>query len=180
MCSRARALVVHLVALRGPAGSEFGFLTLMLFRCGFAPDMVVPPELQRRLVEGCLLDGPLGRLHIDPNSAPDRTRIDPKSMATPRTTLTIDPKATPQIDLGSTPDLFCSAPAVKVRFRARMSSASNVQWRHLSLCEGLDEEARLTQAHAHPHAHARTLAHDARSCIAFAPAHAHARPDTCA
>ena len=25
----------------GPAGSEFGFLVLMLFRCGFAPELVL-------------------------------------------------------------------------------------------------------------------------------------------
>mmetsp|Transcript_79247 Transcript_79247/g.201680 ORF Transcript_79247/g.201680 Transcript_79247/m.201680 type:complete len:419 (-) Transcript_79247:72-1328(-) len=38
----------------GPAGSEFGFLVLMLFRCGFSPEQVVPREVQRRFVAGYL------------------------------------------------------------------------------------------------------------------------------
>ena len=39
---------------RGPAGSELGFLVLMLFRCGFAPELVLPIEIQRAFARGYL------------------------------------------------------------------------------------------------------------------------------
>lgn len=45
----------------GPAGSEFGFVVLMLFRCGFAPDMVLSRELQHAFAAGYLgVSAPLG------------------------------------------------------------------------------------------------------------------------
>ena len=39
---------------RGPAGSEWGFITLMLFRCGFAPEVVLPRDTQRAFARGYL------------------------------------------------------------------------------------------------------------------------------
>eukprot|EP01051_Picozoa_sp_SAG22_P017314 SAG22_NODE_2640_length_2347_cov_2.132117_2_plen_222_part_00 len=36
----------------GPAGSELGFLAMMLFRCGFAPELVLPRPAQRRFAAG--------------------------------------------------------------------------------------------------------------------------------
>ena len=41
----------------GPAGSEFGFIVLMLFRCGFAPELVLTRELQRCFARGYLGEG---------------------------------------------------------------------------------------------------------------------------
>jgi aminoglycoside phosphotransferase (APT) family kinase protein len=38
----------------GPAGSELGFLAMMLFRCGFAPELVLPRAAQRRFAAGYL------------------------------------------------------------------------------------------------------------------------------
>jgi len=39
---------------RGPAGSEWGFITLMIFRCGFAPELVLPRDTQRAFARGYL------------------------------------------------------------------------------------------------------------------------------
>lgn len=38
----------------GPAGSEFGFIVLMLFRCGFAPEAVLSRHLQREFAAAYL------------------------------------------------------------------------------------------------------------------------------
>jgi hypothetical protein len=38
----------------GPAGSEFGFIVLMLFRCGFAPELVLQRHLQREFASAYL------------------------------------------------------------------------------------------------------------------------------
>lgn len=40
----------------GPAGSDFGFIVLMLFRCGFAPELVLPRHLQREFASAYLGD----------------------------------------------------------------------------------------------------------------------------
>ena len=45
------------MAVPGPAGSEFGFIVLMLFRCGFSPELVLSRELQREFARGYLRDG---------------------------------------------------------------------------------------------------------------------------
>ena len=42
------ALVDFDMTAVGPAGSELGFLALMLFRCGFAPELVLPRAVQRQ------------------------------------------------------------------------------------------------------------------------------------
>lgn len=44
----------------GPAGSEFGFIVLMLFRCGFAPEVVLSRDLQRDFAAGYLGDASTG------------------------------------------------------------------------------------------------------------------------
>lgn len=51
---RALRLIDFDLTAPGPAGSEFGFIVLMLFRCGFAPELVLSRDLQRQFVRGYL------------------------------------------------------------------------------------------------------------------------------
>lgn len=55
-CASLRLIDFDLTA-PGPAGSEFGFIVLMLFRCGFSQELVLDRELQREFAVGYLGQG---------------------------------------------------------------------------------------------------------------------------